>query len=63
MHRIAAKALYLIANKKLEAKKDIIESVRACLIVIAAVVKSKEVDIKNYLNKAEKFSELLRTIK
>jgi len=34
---------------------------RACLIVIVAVVRGKDVDITNYLNKAEDFERKIRT--
>jgi len=63
MHRIAAKALSLIASRKIEPDKDVLESIRACLIVIVAVVKGKDVDITNYLNKAEEFGQKVLTIK
>ncbi len=43
--------------------KEVIESLRACLIVIVAVVRGKEVDISNYLNRAEDFGNKLATIK
>ena len=55
MHRIMYKALILIKSRKLMPGKDVIESMRACLIVIVAVVRGKDVDITNYLNKAEDF--------
>lgn len=57
MHVIFAVGLKLIANKKLVPDTDIVESLRACLIVIVAVVKNKDVDITTYLNKAEQFGE------
>jgi len=47
--------LYEINNGKLLVDKTVIESLRACLIVIVAVVKRKEVDITGYLNRAEEF--------
>jgi hypothetical protein len=43
--------------------KEVIENLRACLIVIVAVVRGKDVDINNYLNKAEEFGNKLATIK
>ena len=55
MHSIFARGLYLIHEKKIPPSQDVIESMRACLIVIVAVVRGKEVDITNYLNKAELF--------
>ena len=63
MHRIVSKALMLIKNRELMPGKEVIESLRACLIVIVAVVRGKDVDINNYLNKAEDFGNKLATIK
>jgi len=63
MHSIIAKALILIRNRDLMPGKEVIENLRACLIVIVAVVRGKEVDISNYLNKAEEFGNQLATIK
>ncbi len=63
MHHIVAKALKLIRNRELMPGKEVIECIRACLIVIVAVVKGKEVDISNYFNKAEQFGNKLSTIK
>jgi len=57
MHEIIASALYEINNGKLSVDKTVIESLRACLIVIVAVVKRKEVDITGYLNRAEEFGD------
>ncbi len=62
MHKITAKALRLINNKILTPDKEIVESMRACLIVIVAVVRGKEVDITNYLNRAEEFGERIDSI-
>ena len=63
MHRIISRALLLIKNRELMPGKEVIESLRACLIVIVAVVRGKDVDINNYLNKAEEFGNRLATIK
>ncbi len=63
MHRIVSKALMLVKNRELMPGKEVIESLRACLIVIVAVVRGKDVDINNYLNKAEDFGNKLATIK
>ncbi|NWF90372.1 MAG: hypothetical protein HXY50_13040 [Ignavibacteriaceae bacterium] len=60
MHETVAQGLALIQSKALNPSKEVIESLRSCLIVIVAVVKSKEVDIKNYLNRAEVFSKFLQ---
>ena len=59
MHIIFGVGLKLISNKKLLPDRNIIESLRACLIVIVAVIRGKEVDITNYLNKAEQFGEYI----
>ena len=55
------KALKLIKSQELVPGKNVIESMRACLIVIVAVVRGKEVDITNYLNKAEDFERKIQT--
>ena len=62
MHWIIAKALLLIRTRELMPGKDVIESVRACLIVIVALVRGKEVDINNYLNRAEEFGKEIQTL-
>lgn len=62
MHKIISKALILIRNRDLMPGKDVIESLRACLIVIVAVVRGKEVDISNYLNRAENFGNQLEKL-
>jgi hypothetical protein len=62
MHKIVAKALILIKNKELDPDKETVESMRACLIVIVAVVRGKEVDITTYLNRAEEFGERIETL-
>ncbi len=63
MHRIVSKALILIKNRELMPGKEVIENFRACLIVIVAVVRGKDVNINNYLNKAEEFGNKLASIK
>lgn len=55
MHKIVSFAFDSISKEKLPVDKSIIESLRACLIVIVAVVKRKDVDITGYLNRAEEF--------
>jgi hypothetical protein len=57
MHEIIAFALEGLTNGKLPADKTVIEALRACLIVIVAVVKRKDVDITGYLNRAEEFGK------
>jgi len=61
MHRIIYKALMLIKSRELMPGKNVIESMRACLIVIVTVVRGKVVDITNYLNKAEDFEREIQT--
>jgi len=63
MHKIFAKALLLIKNKDLIPTHEIIEAMRACLIVIVALVRNKEVDITPYLNRAEEFGRKIYTLK
>jgi hypothetical protein len=62
MHRILSTAFSLLSTKELVPKPDVIESMRACLIVIVAVVKGKEVDITNYLNRAEEFGRKIQLL-
>ena len=57
MHEILAEGLTQLKSKSLIPSKEIIESLRACLIVIVAVVKSKEVDITNYLKSSRSIRE------
>ncbi len=63
MLRIVAKSLLLVKSRELMPGKEIIEAMRACLIVVVALVKNKEVDISVYLNKAEDFSRKIKMIK
>ncbi len=63
MHKIISKSLYLIASGELSPLREIIESVRSCLIVVVAVVKGKEIDITGYLNRAEDFGRQIQAIK
>lgn len=63
MHETIAKTLTLIKNRKLMPGKEIIEGLRACLIVIVAVVKGKEVDITNFLNRADELQQKISKIK
>jgi len=55
MHTIAATSLNEILIGNLPVNKSVIEAIRACLIVIVALVKKKEVDISGYLKRAEEF--------
>ena len=63
MHQVLAKAMLLIKTRDLMPGRDVMESMRACLIVIVAVVRGKEVDITNYLNRAEEFGKEIQSIK
>lgn len=63
MHVIISRALNLIVNRTLIPSAGVTESMRACLIVIVAVVRGKEVDITNYLNRAEEFGRKILSIK
>jgi len=62
MHKIFVNALLLIRSGSILPEKEVVESMRACLIVIVAVVKGKEVDITNYLNRAEHFGRQIQNI-
>jgi hypothetical protein len=62
MHRIISRALLMIKSREIMPGKKIIESIQACLIVIVAVVRGKDVDITNYLNKAEDFAGEINVI-
>lgn len=53
MHNIFAETLTQIKENKLVPDETLVEQLRACLIVIAAVVREKDVDITSYLNEAE----------
>ena len=63
MHMILAKSLFLIRIRELMPGREVIEALRACLIVIVAVVRGKEVDITTYLNRAEDFGKKIQSIK
>ncbi len=63
MHWIVSKSLLLLKNHDLIQSRETSESIRACLIVIVALVRGKEVDITTYLNRAEEFGKEIQTIK
>lgn len=63
MHKIFAHSLHLIESKSILPIKEVVEGMRACLIVIVAVIRGKEVDITSYLNRAENFGRQIQTIK
>jgi len=57
MHEITSSALKAFMDKELIADKSMVDALRACLIVIAAVIKKKDVDITGYINRAEEFGK------
>ncbi len=59
MHTIFSKGLEMVHQKKIAPSTSVVESLRACLIVIVAVVRGKEVDITSYLNRAENFNKTI----
>ncbi len=61
MHTNLYLSLEGILQGRLAVSKDLIEMMRACLIVIVAVIRSKEVDISGFLDKSEELSELLQS--
>ena len=63
MHSIVADSLKLIRDGTLKTEKNTVEALRSCLIVIAAVVRGKEVNISDYLNKAESFGNNIKALK
>lgn len=63
MHEIVGKTLYLIGDRLLEPNKEIVDALRACLIVIVALIKNKDIDISLYLRKAEELGNSIKTIK
>ncbi len=63
MHDTIYKALKLFKSGGLKPTKEVTESLRACLIVIATLIRNKAVDITTYLNLAEEFGKRIETIK
>ena len=57
MHRIITRSFELISESNLTPIKETVEGMRACLIVIVAVVRQKDIDITSYLSKAEKYGK------
>ena len=57
MHEITYSALKAFIDKELIVDKNVVDALRACLIVIAAVIKKKDVDITGYINRAEEFGK------
>lgn len=56
MHLIIASAFKEIIEGTLTVNKNLIDSLRSCLIVIVATVKKKDVDVNGYLRRAEEFN-------
>lgn len=63
MHEIVGKTLFLISENILQPNRQIVDALRACLIVIVALIKDKEIDISVYLRKAEELGNSIKTIK
>ncbi len=53
MQKMLSDTLLLIQDKTYEPDEELVDSMRACLIVSAAIIRGKEVDISGYLTKAE----------
>jgi len=62
MHSTISMALQFIKTGNLLPSIKVVEAMRACLIVIVAIIKGKEVDITNYLKKAEGFGNKIQLI-
>lgn len=62
MHGVTSQSLQYINSGNLSPSIDVVESIRACLIVIVAIIKGKEVDISNYLKRAEGFGKKIQLI-
>ena len=53
MHTILSMAFHKIRLGTLSVSTELIKSMRACLIVIVAIIRNKEVDISEYIEKAK----------
>ncbi len=62
MHTAVERAFDFIIAGKLLPNENVIENIRACLVVIVAVVRNKDVDISNYLKRANYFTKELERI-
>lgn len=62
LHLTIETALEKIIYHQVKADEETIEGIRACLIVIVAVVREKDVDISNYLKRAKKFGKFIDSI-
>ncbi|NUN08604.1 MAG: hypothetical protein HUU54_05450 [Ignavibacteriaceae bacterium] len=63
MHEIVGKTLFLFSENILQPNRQVVDALRACLIVIVALIKDKEIDISVYLRKAEELGNSIKTIK
>lgn len=63
MHIVFARGMELLRDKVLNPTESVVEGLRSCLIVIVAVVRSKDVDITAYLSRAESFGKKLMSSK
>lgn len=61
MHTLLHRAFELMRKREFDLSKSNIDSLRACLIVIVAVVRQKDVDISGFLDKTERLNYLLET--
>lgn len=52
-------SLELIKNKKINIDKNLIVGMRACLIVVVAILRKKDVDISDFLKKADILSKVI----
>ncbi|HEX2867604.1 MAG TPA: hypothetical protein VHO03_11210 [Ignavibacteriales bacterium] len=62
MHGVFLRALELLKSNVIPPVREVAEGMRAALIVIVAVIKGKDVDIKKFLNKAEDFGRKIQNI-
>jgi len=62
LHLTVETALEKIIYHQVKASEETIEGIRACLIVVVAVVREKDVDISSYLKRAKKFGKFIDSI-
>lgn len=62
MNLIIKNTLELLKNRKLNLDRDVVDGLRACLIVTVAIIKNKEIDITNFLNKADQLNRKILVI-
>lgn len=61
VHCIFSKTLELLFKGTIPMTNEIIESMRSCLIVIASIVKSKDIDLSFYLSRIDNLKKLLNS--